>query len=77
MTQSSTMIRPRVAVLGAGRLGQTVAGMLSTVGASVTIWARRKTVRSQLARMNESWHVAETVQGACESADLILPALHF
>ena len=25
--------------------------------------------------MNESWHVAETVQSACESADLILPAL--
>ena len=75
MTGSPTMIRPRVAVLGAGRLGQTVAGMLSAVGASVTIWARRKTVRTQLARANEAWHIADTVESACESADLILPAL--
>ena len=74
MSKSPTMIRPRVAVLGAGRLGQTVAGMLSAVGASVTVWARRKTVRTQLARSNEALHIADTVESACESADLILPA---
>ena len=75
MSKSPTMIRPRVAVLGGGRLAQTVAGMLSSVGASVTLWARRKTVRTQLARMNKEWHLAESVQDACESADLVLPAL--
>lgn len=75
MTKSPTMIRPRVAVLGGGRLAQTVAGMFSGVGASVTLWARRKPVRTQLARANKAWHIADTPQAACETADLVIPAV--
>lgn len=75
MSHASTMVRPRVAVLGGGNLAQAVATMLCGAGASVYVWARRKNVRTKLARANKAWHMVETAQAACENADLIVPAV--
>ncbi len=69
MTSSSS---PKVAVLGAGKLGGAVTALLARAGARVTLWARRSEAAQAVAQAcGAGVDVAGTVADACGGAQLI------
>ncbi|MDF1561903.1 MAG: NAD(P)-binding domain-containing protein [Deltaproteobacteria bacterium] len=63
-----------VAILGGGRLAQSVAAILNAAGADVRVWTRRKAARAGLAK-KELGTVVETVADACLDAGLVIFAV--
>lgn len=68
-------MRPVVAVLGGGRLGQAVAEILGHAGATVLLWARRKSARRTLAKKLDRVGIVDSVSEACEPAQLVFFAV--
>ena len=66
---------PSVAILGGGRLGTAVAGLLAPSPANVMLWARRKAVRTKLQKAIDGCTVVSSLQDACAEADLVIIAV--
>ena len=66
---------PSVAILGGGRLGQAVAALLGPSAADVSLWARRKAVRTRLAKKLDTCSVVPNLEDACGEADVVIIAV--
>ncbi|MEC9465405.1 MAG: NAD(P)-binding domain-containing protein, partial [Myxococcota bacterium] len=66
---------PTVAILGGGRLGTAVAGLLAPSPARVMLWARRQAVRTKLGKALRGCTVVPSLQEACVDADLVIIAV--
>jgi glycerol-3-phosphate dehydrogenase (NAD(P)+) len=68
----TTSTPPRVAVLGAGKLGGAVTALLARAGARVTLWARRPEAAKEVAKeAGKGVEVAASIADACRGAPLV------
>lgn len=69
---TTTSSSPKVAVLGAGKLGGAVTGLLARAGARVALWARRPDAAVAVAKATGGGvDAVGTVADACRGAQLI------
>jgi glycerol-3-phosphate dehydrogenase (NAD(P)+) len=68
--------RPRIGILGGGRFGRAVAGILAGRGVRAHIWSRSSRTRGVLAaELPEGVRIHGRVEAACEDAQVVLLAV--
>lgn len=65
----------RAAVLGAGRLGQAVAGILGAAGVETRLWSRNGASASRVAKKAKGVKAVKTVEAACTDVELVVLAV--